>query len=255
MAEEAKKQGKVHQVILMKDVGDLREGFWEMDEMIEAAKFVEASENLYLLGTGANIGCYGSVMATLPTMQKMVDAHKACEEAVGRKLDYISGADSTAFPRVLDGTMPEEINSMRLGELLIFGTDLEDYYDTPTPFIERGAWKVAAQVLETRVKASHPIGELGVDAFGNKPVYVDKGMRLKALIGVGRVDLVALDEMVPTLPGIDVLGGSSDHTILDITECPVEIKTGDILEFEIRYTGGVYATNSPNFAIEYVGKE
>ena len=61
--------------------------------------------------------------------------------------------------------------------------------------------------------------------------------------------------MVPTLPGIDVLGGSSDHTILDITECPVEIKTGDILEFEIRYTGGVYATNSPNFAIEYVGKE
>lgn len=255
-AEEARKQGKIHKVILMKDVGDLREGFWEIEEMIEAAKFVEADPNLYLLGTGVNIGCYGSVQATVPTLQMSVDAHKACEKAIGRRIEYISGPDSSALPRVFDKTMPKEINSMRLGFAMIYGgEDLENFYDTPCPFLEKGVWKVAAEVLECRDKASHPIGTLGVDAFGKHPVYEDRGIRKKALVGVGRIDVVALDEMIPVDEGIEVLGGSSDHTILDVTDYKGDLKAGDILEFYVRYTGGVYATINPGMAIQYIGKK
>lgn len=255
-AEEAARQDRVHSVVLMKDVGDLREGFWELDEMVEAAKFAEAHPNLHLYGTGVNIGCYGSVQATVPTMQMIVDATRACEEAIGRKLEHISGADSSALPRVFDGTMPKEINSIRLGFAMIYGGgDLEELYDTPCPFLEKGVWKVAAEVLECRDKASHPIGTLGVDAFGKRPVYEDRGIRKKALVGVGRIDVVALDEMIPVDEGIEVLGGSSDHVILDVTDYKGELKAGDILEFYIRYTGGVYATINPGMAIEYIGKK
>ena len=132
------------------------------------------------------------------------------------------------------------------------GGDLEEFYDTPCPFLEKGVWKVAAEVLECRMKASHPIGELGVDAFGKKPTYIDKGMRKKALVGIGRIDVVAIDEMIPVDEGIEVLGASSDHTILDVTDYKGDLKAGDILEFYIRYTGGVYATINPGMAVEYI---
>ena len=33
--EEAAKQGRIHKVILMADVGDLREGFWDKDELVD----------------------------------------------------------------------------------------------------------------------------------------------------------------------------------------------------------------------------
>ena len=58
MSRAAAARNKVHNVILMAEVGDLREDFWDRDELIEAARFTEASEGLHLLGLGMNVGCY-----------------------------------------------------------------------------------------------------------------------------------------------------------------------------------------------------
>ena len=67
--EEAKKQDKIHKVILMKDLGDLREGFWDDDEIIKAALLVENNlSNLCLSGIGTNLGCYGAIT---PTEEKL----------------------------------------------------------------------------------------------------------------------------------------------------------------------------------------
>lgn len=249
---EAGRQNLVHSVILMKDLGDLREGFWEMEDLIEAARYVEAAPHLHLLGTGTNLGCYGSVACTPAKMQELVDVHHEVEKAVGRKLEIISGADTTAFPRVLDGTMPAEINSMRLGEVLTIGKDLPLLYDTPTPFLRDDAWHLAAEVVEVQTKASHPIGELCVDAFGHKPVYEDIGMRRKALLAVGRADYADPGELICTTPGVRVIGASFDHTILDVTDAETPVKVGDILTFAIRYTGIVYATMGSSVAVEYI---
>ena len=252
--EEAGRQGKIHQVILMKDLGDLREGFWEMSELIEAAKFVEAAPNLHLLGTGTNLGCYGSVTPTEAKMKELVEVHRETEKAVGRKLEVISGADTTAFPRVLDGTMPSEVNSMRLGEILTIGRDLPILYNTPTPFLRNDPWHLAAEVVEARTKASHPIGELSVDAYGQKPVYEDIGMRRKALLAVGRADFAEPFELICRTQGVRVLGASFDHTILDVTDAETPVQVGDILRFDIRYTGITFATMGSSIAVEYVGK-
>ena len=89
--EEAKKQDKVHQVILMADLGDLREGFWDKDEMIDVAVEVEENmRNLELAGVGTNLGCYGSVLATEEKLDELVEIAEKIETKIGRKLKYIS---------------------------------------------------------------------------------------------------------------------------------------------------------------------
>ena len=249
---EAALKNKVHNVILMVEVGDLREGFWDREELITAAKYTEAAANLHLLGLGMNVGCYGSVAATKDKMQELVDAAELVEAEIGRQLEILSGADTTAFPRILDGTMPKRINSMRLGEVLTIGRDLPDLYDTPMPYMIRDAWHLKAEVIEVHRKPTHPIGELCTDAFGHKQVYTDRGIRNRALLAIGKLDYAFPEELVPTEPGIEVIGASSDHTIIDIEDCPKEIKTGDIVEFEIRYTALLYLTDDSNVAVEFI---
>ena len=230
---EAALKNKVHNVILMVEVGDLREGFWDREELM-------------------NVGCYGSVAATKEKMQELVDAAELVEAEIGRKLEILSGADTTAFPRILDGTMPKRINSMRLGEVMTIGRDLPDLYDTPMPYMIRDAWHLKAEVIEVHRKPTHPIGELCTDAFGHKQVYTDRGIRNRALLAIGKLDYAFPEELIPTEPGIEVIGASSDHTIIDIEDCPKEIKTGDIVEFEIRYTALLYLTDDSNVAVEFI---
>ena len=68
--EEAKKQGKVHEVILMMDLGDLREGFWNEEDALDAALEIEHElKNLRLAGVGVNLSCYGSVTPNKRNMQ------------------------------------------------------------------------------------------------------------------------------------------------------------------------------------------
>ena len=77
-----------------------------------------------------------------------------------------------------------------------------------------------------------------------KVEYEDRGIRKKALLGIGKLDVGHVDAFVPRAPGIEVLGGSSDHLILDITDDPVDRVVGDILEFDVRYSTMMYTTAS-----------
>ena len=83
-------------------------------------------------------------------------------------------------------------------------------------------------------------------------IYTDRGIRKRALLGVGRLDYAFPEELIPTELGIEVIGASSDHTIIDIQDYSGEIKAGDIVEFEIRYTALLYLTDDSNVAIEYI---
>ncbi len=123
------KQGKVHQVILMVDLGDLREGFWDKEELLEAALMVENDlPNLELAGVGTNLGCYGSINATADKLNELIADAEMIEEKIGRQLRYIAGGATTSIPRLLEGDMPERINLLRIGEGIILGKDLRDLW-------------------------------------------------------------------------------------------------------------------------------
>ena len=101
-------------------------------------------------------------------------------------------------------------------------------------------------------KPSHPIGTIAVDAFGHTPEYVDRGMRRRALLAVGKVDYGDPNELIPMEEGIEVLGASSDHTIIDVEDAVKDYKVGDIMTFDICYATLVYLTNCRNVNIVFV---
>ena len=93
-----------------------------------------------------------------------------------------------------------------------------------------------AELIEVQEKPSYPIGEIGVNAFGEKAEYTDLGMRRRAIAAIGRQDMDC-DGLTPLEPGVTVVGASSDHLILDITECPEPLQVGDVVRFTLNYGG------------------
>jgi predicted amino acid racemase len=252
LEQECCRQNKTHRVIVMADLGDLREGFWDKDEMAEVCRKVEFEmDNLHLSGIGTNLGCYGSIDPTVAKEQELVDVAEKIEAVIGRQLEIISGGGTTSLPRVWKGDMPPRINMLRVGEGVLLARDLELFYNCPQPELMKDNFRLKAEVIEVKDKPSHPVGEIAVDAFGHKPTYVDRGIRKRALLGIGKVDYASIDEIFPMEEGVEILGASSDHTILDIEDSPREWKVGDIVEFEIDYASLVFLTNTRNVHIVF----
>lgn len=248
--EEAEKQNKIHQVILMVDLGDLREGFWDKEELVEVAATVENQlKGLKLMGVGTNLGCYGSIAATPDKMEELIQCAESIEKVIGRQLEIISGGATSSFPLVLQGKMPKRINHLRIGEGIILAKDLEDLYGYDMSFMNKDVFALKGEIIELKDKPTYPVGELAFDAFGNVGTYTDRGVRKRALVGLGKVDFAFTDQLIPVDQEIEVIGASSDHLILDVENCKKELKVGDIIDFNLCYATLVYATNSPNVRI------
>lgn len=254
--KQAGRQDKTHKVILMADLGDLREGFWDKDEMIEAALMVENEMyNLELAGVGVNVGCYGSVMATPEKLAELVEVAEKIEEKIGRELEIISGGATTSLMRVIDGNLPKRINMLRIGEGILLAYDLKRLYGYDIDFLYQDVFTLRAEVIELKDKPSHPVGEIGYDAFGHKVEYEDRGIRRRALLALGKVDYGSPEEIRPRKQGVEVLGASSDHTILDVqdfVDAGGSLKVGDVFEFDINYASIVFVTNSANIEKVYI---
>ena len=250
---QARVQDKEHSVILMADCGDLREGFWDKDEMVEVAVMVEEDlHNLKLAGVGVNVGCYGSLLPTPEKLQELVDIAERIEEKIGRELEIISGGATSSLMRIDDGNLPDRINHLRIGEGILLAYDLPHLYGYDEHHLHQDIFKLRAEVIEVKTKPSHPVGEIGFDAFGHRIEYEDRGMRRRALLGIGKCDYGDPDELICCEEGVEVLGASSDHTILDIEDAARDLKVGDIIEFDIKYATIVYLTNSDNVEKVYI---
>lgn len=250
---QAGRHDKKHKVILMMDLGDLREGFWDLGETLEAALAVENElYNLELAGIGTNLGCYGAIAATPEKLNHLVECAEMIEERIGRELEFISGGATTSYPRVLEHNMPRRINLLRMGEGIILAKDLQDLWGYDMSDMNQDVFTLEAEVIEAREKPTYPQGEIMFDAFGNKPEYEDRGIRKRALLALGKVDYAYPELLLPRDKDIKVLGASSDHTILDVEDCEHDYKVGDIVEFDLCYATIVYATNSPNVDIVYI---
>lgn len=250
---ECARQGKQHGIILMADLGDLREGFWDKEELVRVAKHVEQNlAHVTLEGVGTNLGCYGSINATPSKMEDLIAVAESVEAAIGRKLSIISGGGTTSFPLVYQNTMPKRINHLRMGEGIALGRDLQDLWGLDMSFLHQDVFTLKAEIVEIKNKPSYPIGEIFVDCFGNCGTYVDKGIRRRAILAVGKVDFSLDSQLDPRLPGVLVIGSSSDHLIVDIEENHDNLKVGDVLEFDLRYSTMVFLTSSNYVRIEYV---
>ena len=250
LSESALKAGIRHKVILMADMGDLREGYFGEEALINAALMVERDlDGLTLSGIGMNVGCYGSILPTREKLEEFVGLAEAIEEAIGRKLDIISGGASSSLRQALRGELPERINNLRIGEAILLAYDSSG--GAPFPELDPDVFKLSAEVIESKAKPTCPIGEKGHDAFGHVVKYEDRGVRKRALVAMGKVDYGSESDITPTLKGVEVIGASSDHTILDVEDAEKDVKVGDILDFKVNYVSMVFVTHSRNVKIRF----
>ena len=242
--------------ILMADLGDLREGFFEKEELADVAKYVEEKlDGLHLAGIGTNLGCVGSVKPTEEKMLMLADWAETVEAAIGRPLEIVSGGATSSLMPLFDKVMPAKINMLRVGAVVYCGPaeDLRTCYGREeVDVMSDEAFVLEAEVIETNTKPTHPIGELGVDAFGQKATYVDRGRRKRAILAVGRADYGDIGDILPQLEGAEVTMASGDHTILDIEDCREELRVGDVVRFKLKYSAILRLTTSENINIEEI---
>ena len=244
LEEECLRQNKTHRVIVMTDLGDLREGFWDKKELVDVCERVERDlPHVQLAGIGVNLTCYGSTKPTPEKMNELVGLVRQVEQRIGRKLEIVSGGATSSFTLVHWGTMPAGVNHLRIGEAILLGKDLQvDWGIRDMDYLRMDALTLRAEVVEVKDKPTYPIGEFAIDAFGRKPVYEDRGIRRRAILALGRADVGELESLIPREPGLTVIGGSSDHCIVDVEDCPRRLQVGDIVEFSLCYSHMLYAT-------------
>ena len=244
LEEECLRQNKTHRVIVMTDLGDLREGFWDKKELVDVCERVERElPHVHLAGIGVNLTCYGSTKPTPEKMNELVGLARQVEQRIGRKLEIVSGGATSSFTLVHWGTMPAGVNHLRIGEAILLGKDLQvDWGIRDMDYLRMDALTLRAEVVEVKDKPTYPIGEFAIDAFGRKPVYEDRGIRRRAILALGRADVGELESLIPREPGLTVIGGSSDHCIVDVEDCPRRWQVGDIVEFSLCYSHMLYAT-------------
>lgn len=219
---------KPHKVILMADLGDIREGFTDYQELFEVAEAVESLDYIELYGIGTNLTCFSFIQPTFRKMEQLSELAKQIEERIGRQLEIVSGGNSATLDLMVHGGIPPKINNLRLGESLLFGRERANYQYLPDTFHD--AFVLHAQIIELKYKPSLPWGTVGVDSYGSRPSFTDRGeKRLKAICAIGKQDF-DLETTVPVDPGILMLGCSSDHLMLDITDSMHTYHLGDIID-------------------------
>ena len=241
VSEAALRQGKVHPIILMIDVGDLREGVFGREQLDSIVPQILACPGVKLVGLGTNVGCYGSVLPSVDNTAILVELRDYLNRTYDCSISVLSVGGTCALKLLEDGVMPAGINQLRVGEAVLYGEDT-----TGNRFLDgyhHDAFLFKAQVVELRRKPSVPIGELGRDGKGDTPEYPDRGVRLRAICAAGKQD-VAWAALTPTLPGAEMIGASSDHLIVDVEDCGGQVQVGDWLEFRCGYMAVLDATTS-----------
>jgi predicted amino acid racemase len=246
LSEKALKFKKEHKIILMIDLGDLREGIFNEEEIFSTVEEIINLKGIKLIGVGTNLTCYGGVIPSGKNLTRLIEIANKIEERFNIKLEIISGGNSSSIHLIEKAIIPKGINQLRLGESIVlgretaFGNRIEGTYDD--------CFRLVAEIIEVKEKPSLPIGEIGMDAFGNKPTFIDKGIRKRAICAIGKQD-VSIGDIYPEDADINILGASSDHLIIDVTDCTRDYKVGDKVSFKLAY-GGILSVMTS----EYISK-
>ena len=243
LSEEAHNQNKVHQVIIMIEMGDLREGVMG-ENLINFYERVFELPNIEIIGFGTNLNCLYGVM---PSPDKLIQLNlykQIIELKFNKKIPLISGGSSVTLPMLLKKQLPKNVNHFRIGETLYFGNNLI------TGKIIKGmrddVISFYAEIIELIEKPLVPEGELGDNPSGERFEVDPKDYGKKAwraLLDVGLLEL-SPDFLEPFDNKIKMAGGSSDMLVIDLGKNPKKYKVGDYVKFKLKYMGALGLFNS-----------
>jgi ornithine racemase len=260
LSEEAVRQKRIHRILIMLDLGDIREGIWyENKDEIEA--FVEAVTklpNIKIYGIGSNFSCYGTVLPSIENIDLLVSIKESLENKFHIKFKYVSAGNTTTYHLIDKGIVLDGVNHLRIGSMYQFGIEyvygkyIDGFYHSSMDVNKyvSNLYIFKAEIIELNAKPTVPVGELGLDAFLQKKNFVDRGTRKRAILAFGRRD-VPYQNIYPVDGKIEILGQTSDYTVVDIQDCCKVYNLGDIINFEVDYTALMQLCISSNIQKSY----
>jgi ornithine racemase len=241
----ANNNNKRHKVIIMVELGDLREGVLPEDIALLFKRVLQLP-CIETVGIGCNLACYGGVKPSNEKMEQLSELAEALEKKFQINLEVISGGNSANFEWFDSVENVGRINNLRLGESILLGR--ETLQRNIISGLYTNAFKLFAEVIEAKDKPSLPYGNIGQDAFGKIPVFEDRGVHRRVILALGRQDILTTN--LTLNDNSKILGSSSDHIILENMEC--DLLVGNEVSFELDYGGLLSAMTSPFIQKKYV---
>ncbi|MCL4137743.1 UNVERIFIED_CONTAM: hypothetical protein GTU68_024215 [Idotea baltica] len=222
----------------MVELGDLREGLMPAD-INKTIKQLLKLKGIKMVGVGTNLACMGGITPDTNKMKQLSAIATSIEQDFGIKLLIVSGGNSANYDWFVGTKNPGRINNLRLGESIYLGRETLNRKPIPGLFLD--AFTLVAEAIESKTKPSRPYGNSGQDAFGNSPVFQDKGLMNRVLLGLGLQD-VLVSGLTP-LSDVHILAASSDHIALDAGN--TQLKVGQEVSFSLNYSALLSAMTSP----------
>lgn len=243
LSEEAQRQGKTHKVLIMIEMGDLREGVMGDDLIAFYGKIFDLP-NIEVVGIGTNLNCLHGVMPSPDKLVQLSLYKQLIEVTFQKKIPWISGGTSVTLPLFLNRQLPKTVNHFRIGESLYFGINLVT--EETIPGMKDDVIELFCQIIELSEKPVVPTGELATNPSGemiqiNEADYGKTSYR--AILDLGLLD-VSPDFLIPQQKGISITGASSDMLVVDLGENEQGFAVGDILSFSLKYMGALALMNS-----------
>ena len=238
LSYHAKGQNKIHQVIIMVELGDLREGILACD-LPGLVRKTLSLPHIKIIGIGCNLACYGGIKPDDKNMRELSELVDLIEKEFQIDLEIISGGNSANFEWFKSSQDVGRVNNLRLGESILLGC--ETVGRKVIPGLHTGAFQLIAEVIESKRKTSVPLGEICQDAFGNVPGFLDRGDHQRVIIALGRQDVQVSN--LKSNNKLKMIGSSSDHIILDGENHNLEV--GDEIRFSLDYSGLLATMTSP----------
>lgn len=229
---------RTHGVVLMVELGDLREGILPAD-LENVVRRTLRFPNIALKGIGTNLACRCGVTPDAHNMGELSALADAIDATFGPVLSIVSGGNSSNLNWVIGGGPIGRINNLRLGEAILLGC--EPLHRRPIEGLYTDAMTLVAEVIESKAKPSKPWGEIAENPFGSIVPEANTGKVLQAILALGHMDT---DPAGLTPPhGVEILGSSSDHLI--VSSAKQQLRVGTEVRLQPNYSALIRAMASP----------
>ncbi|WP_409526204.1 alanine/ornithine racemase family PLP-dependent enzyme [Nitrincola sp. MINF-07-Sa-05] len=229
--------GCTHGIMLMVELGDLREGIMPAD-LEHVAREVVRLPHVRLCGIGTNLACQSGVVPDSGNMDELSALAETLEATLGVHLAIISGGNSANLDWALGASVTGRINNLRLGESILLGC--EPLHRQPIDGLYTDAITFVAEVIEQKLKPSQSRGHIAQTAFGDAAQFVDRGRIVRTILAVGHQDIDPGGLSAPI--DMTILGTSSDHLVLDPGNNVLSV--GDEIRFGVNYSALMKAMTS-----------
>lgn len=238
LSVEAGKLGRMHAVVLMVELGDLRDGIMP-DDLVDAVRETLRLPNIIFKGLATNLACQNGVSPDDANMGELSRLVMLIETTFGISVEIVSGGNSANLEWAFSSKDIGRVNNLRLGESILLGR--EALHRNAIDGLHTDAITLVAEVIESKPKPTRPAGRLAQNAFGEYPDAVDRGAIVQTILAIGLQD-VDLDGLQPS-SDIEIIGGSSDHLV--VTSDNGKLTVGKELTFQLDYSALLRAMTSP----------